>query len=111
MCNLSVYTLLKVVGYYDLSVLPMSVMGFQKKSLHRGWVGGVSSIQFFWLDFWNCFNFTKPLSLDTLIKAYLLVITDDVEISDLIPEGELTTEMYKLISYIVHATMRIECDR
>ena len=40
---LSVYTLLKVVGYYDLSVLSMSVMGFQKK----GWVGGVSSIQVF----------------------------------------------------------------
>ena len=32
------YTLLKVVGYYDLSVLSMSVMGFQKKF---GWgVGG-----------------------------------------------------------------------
>ena len=28
---LSVYTLLKVVGYYDLSVLSMSVVGFQKK--------------------------------------------------------------------------------
>ena len=31
MCILSVYTLLKVVGYYDLSVLSMSVMGFQQK--------------------------------------------------------------------------------
>ena len=31
MCILSVYTLLKVVSYYDLSVLSMSVMGFQKK--------------------------------------------------------------------------------
>ena len=31
MCILSVYTLLKVVGYYDLSVLSMSVMGFKKK--------------------------------------------------------------------------------
>ena len=31
MCILSVYTLLKVVGYYDFSVLSMSVMGFQKK--------------------------------------------------------------------------------
>ena len=39
MCILSVYTLLKVVGYYDLSVLSVSVMGFQK-SLDRGWVGG-----------------------------------------------------------------------
>ena len=33
-------TLLEVVGYYDLSVLSMSVMGFQKKSLDGdGWVG------------------------------------------------------------------------
>ena len=41
MCILSVYTctLLKVIDYYDLSVLSMSVMGFQKKSLDRGWVG------------------------------------------------------------------------
>ena len=33
---LSVYTLLKVVSYYNLSVLSMSVMGFQKKF---GWGG------------------------------------------------------------------------
>ena len=52
MCILSVYTLLKVVGYYDLSVLSMSVMGFQKKKFGWGCVGGVSSIQFF-LDFWK----------------------------------------------------------
>ena len=39
-CILSVYALLKVVGYYDLSVLFMSVMGFQKKKLDVGrWVG------------------------------------------------------------------------
>ena len=37
MCILSVYTLLKVVGYYDLSILSMSVMGFQNKG--GGWVG------------------------------------------------------------------------
>ena len=37
-------TLLKVVSYYYLSVLSMSVMGFQKK-VWMGWVGGVSSIQ------------------------------------------------------------------
>ena len=42
---LSVYTLLKVVGYYALSVLSMSVMGFKKKILDGGWVGGVSYIQ------------------------------------------------------------------
>ena len=44
MCILSLYTLLKVVGYYDLNVLFMSVMGFQKK-FGWGWVGGVSCIQ------------------------------------------------------------------
>ena len=38
---LSVHTLLKVVGYYDLSVLSMSVMGFQIEKI--GWF--VSSIQ------------------------------------------------------------------
>ena len=38
----------KVVSYYDLSVLSMSVMGIQKKSLDGdGWVGGVTSIQFY----------------------------------------------------------------
>ena len=58
MCILSVYTLLKVVGYYDLSFLSMSVMGVQKKI--GWWVGGVSAIQFV-LDFWNFFNFAKPL--------------------------------------------------
>ena len=52
--------MLKVVGYYDLSVLSMSVMGFQKKkSLDGGWVGGVSSIQVFFLDFLNFFNFAN----------------------------------------------------
>ena len=39
MCVL--FALLKVVNYYYLSVLSMSVMGFQKKKV---WVGGVSSI-------------------------------------------------------------------
>ena len=46
MCVLFVYTLLKVVvNYYDLSVLSMLVMGFQKESLDGWWVGEVSSIQ------------------------------------------------------------------
>ena len=42
MCILSLYTLLKVVSYYYLSVLSMSVMGFQKKFGwgRVGWVGG-----------------------------------------------------------------------
>ena len=49
-CILSVYTLVKVVSYFDLSVLSMSVMGFQKKF---GWgVGGrVSSIQVYFVFF------------------------------------------------------------
>ena len=38
MCILFVYTLLKVVSYYDLSVLSISMIGFKKKF---GWrVGG-----------------------------------------------------------------------
>ena len=50
MCILSVYTLLRVVRYYDLSVLSMSVMGFQKKSLDGGLVGWVSFYpSFFWI--------------------------------------------------------------
>ena len=45
MCILSVYTLLKVFGYYDLSFLSMSVMGFKNEIV---WMrGGVNSIQFF----------------------------------------------------------------
>ena len=57
-----VYTLciLSVVSYYDLSVLSKSVMVSKKKKFGWGWVGGVSSIQVF-LDFWNFFNFAKPL--------------------------------------------------
>ena len=39
MCILFVNTLLKVVSYYDFSVLTMSMMGFQNKSLDVGWVG------------------------------------------------------------------------
>ena len=44
MCIMSVH-LVNVVGYYDFSVLSMSVMCFQKKVWMGGWVGGVSSIQ------------------------------------------------------------------
>ena len=54
MCILSVYTLLKVVSYYDLSVLHVSD-GFPKNVWMGvgGWVGGVSSIKvhFGFLDF------------------------------------------------------------
>ena len=41
MCILSVYTLLKVVGYYDLSILYMLVMGLPTKKMwmEGGWVG------------------------------------------------------------------------
>ena len=41
MCILSVHTLLKVVGCYDLSVLSMSVICFHKKNRldGGGWVG------------------------------------------------------------------------
>ena len=56
MCILFVYTLLKVVSYYDMSVLWVS-----KESLDGGvWVGWALSK--FILDFWNFFNFARPLS-------------------------------------------------
>ena len=58
MCILSEYALLNVVGYYDLSVLFMSVMGFPKKKF--GWrVGGVSSIQLCWM-FGICLTLQAP---------------------------------------------------
>ena len=44
MCVQFVYTLVKVVSYYDSNDQSMSVVGFQKKF---GWgVGALSSIQF-----------------------------------------------------------------
>ena len=54
------YAFKKVVSHYDLSVLSMLVMGFQKK-LDRGggWLGQVNSIQF---DFLNLFTFVNPLN-------------------------------------------------
>ena len=54
-CILSVYTLLKVVSYYDWSVLSMSVMGFKKKygwgAGMGGWVGGWDELyqSLFWI--------------------------------------------------------------
>ena len=48
----------KVVGYYDLSVLSMSVMGFQKIWI-GGWAGGVSSIQFYF-SFWIFLTLPSP---------------------------------------------------
>ena len=63
--------LLKVVSYYDLSVLSMSVMGFPKKKIGWGLVGAVSSMPLssFILDFWNFFNFAK------LLKPQLRALT------------------------------------
>ena len=51
MCILSVYTLLKVVTYYYLSVLSLSVMGFQKK---LGWAPSKFILELF--------NFANPLT-------------------------------------------------
>ena len=53
--------LLKGVGYYDLSVLSMSVMGFKKKKFD--WrVCGWGELYPIFLDFRNFFNFAQPLS-------------------------------------------------
>ena len=62
---IKVETLLKVVNYYDMSVLSMSVMGYQK-NLDRGWVGGVSSIQVYFMDSVNFSNFAMPVSRQSM---------------------------------------------
>ena len=69
-----VYTLLKVVGYYDLSVLSMSVMGFQKKSLDGGWVDGVSSIQFFLGIFGIFLTLQSPLACVQVLRTVQLAM-------------------------------------
>ena len=63
MCILFVNTLLKVVSYYDLSVLSMSVMGFPKKRLDRGmgWWGELYPV-LFWI-FGNVLTLQSPLVL------------------------------------------------
>ena len=50
-CELCLYTLFKAVSYYDLCVLSMSVMAFQKKVWMKGWVGGwgVLYSSLFWI--------------------------------------------------------------
>ena len=47
--SVCIYTLLKVVSYYELSVLSMSVMGFHKKIWMRvgGWYALYPSL--FWI--------------------------------------------------------------
>ena len=50
--------MLKVVCYNDFGVLCMSVMWFQKKFV---WVGGESSIQFYFGFFEFCFTLQSPL--------------------------------------------------
>ena len=58
---ISVYTLLKVVSNFHLSVQSMSVMGFQKK-LDGGWVGGWGELYpvLFWI-FGICLTLQSPL--------------------------------------------------
>ena len=48
------------MSHYDLTVLSMSVMGFQRKSFDRGvggWVGELYPV-FIWI-FWHFVNFAK----------------------------------------------------
>ena len=76
-CVLCLYihcTLLKVVNYYDLRVLSMSVMGFPKKSLDG--VGGWGELHpsLFWIC-WNFCNFAKPLKdTDPVTKLFFYKI-------------------------------------
>ena len=60
-----VCVLLKVVSHYDLSVVSMSAMGFQKK-LDRG-VGGWSELYPFFLG--KLFNFAKRLKNKLIVQC------------------------------------------
>ena len=80
MCILSVYTLLKVVGYYDLSVLSMSVMALKK----FGWgVGGW--VETYPISFWDFFNFARPLTMALFVLALVAMgqYTAEVHAADL----------------------------
>ena len=66
-------TLLKVVGYYDLSVLSMSVMGFQKKVwMGGGWVDGWGELYPHFFGFFLTLQSPYPHSLKNI--AFNLVI-------------------------------------
>ena len=43
-CVFCLYTLLQVINHNDLTVPSMSVMGFQKKGLGRGWMAVVALV-------------------------------------------------------------------
>ena len=58
MCILFVYTLLKIVSYYDLSVLSMSAMGLKKVCIGGGW--GELYPVLFWI-FWIFLTLQCPL--------------------------------------------------
>ena len=71
-----IYTLLKVVGYYDLSVLSMSVTGSQNK-IWVGcvtFVGHVSSILFY-LGFFELIKLCKAHKPTTLCGVLISVLS------------------------------------
>ena len=89
MCILSVYSLLKVVGYYDLSVLSMSVMSYLQKSLDGGGWGElypfVWDISFLTLQspfsktlVMKCFDFTSTRHTNAhntqCSRSYILIV-------------------------------------
>ena len=92
MCILFVYTLLKAVSYYDLSVLSMSVMGFQKK-VWMGLGGWGELYRIFVCGFLDFFNFEKPLrqTYYTKIQVYFWL---------LFPISMVILLMYNHVSYI-----------
>ena len=69
-CVFCLYTLLKVVSYYDLSVLlSMSVMVSKKNVWIGRWVGWALSR--FILDFWNFVTLQNPLGITEVTRRAL----------------------------------------
>ena len=56
---------------HELSYLPMSLIGFQKKT----WIGGrVCVVKFIFFAVWNCFNFARPLTYCLVFFCSVLYI-------------------------------------
>ena len=79
MCILFVYALLKIVSYYDLSVLSMSVMCFKKKVWMGVCVDGWCELypSLFWI-FGICLTLQSPLVTSVIfclkIHAHVLAV-------------------------------------
>ena len=98
MYSIRIYALYKVVNYYDLGDLSMSVMGFQNK-LDGRWVGGVSSIQVYF----GFFNFAKPLTSPIISSLADYMVPSQGPLPSPITDLDQTAEGYgkECVTYLM----------